>query len=96
MIGHTQPGQLDEAIRLVGQVFLPAFRTQQGFQGLLFLVDASTNRCLSISFWESQADVKAHEESGHHGEQLAKGTHLMVEPHQIVEQRQYYEVAVLA
>ena len=96
MIGHTQPNQLDEAIRLVREVFLPEFQKQKGFQGLLFLVDTSTNKCFSISLWESEAEMKAHEASGHHGEQLAKGAHLMVAPQQIVEQRQYYEVALLA
>jgi len=96
MIGHTQAGQLDEAVRLVGEVFVPAFKKQKGFQGLLFLVDPKTNKCLSISVWETEAEMKGHESSGQHGEQLAKGAHLMVEPHQIVEQRQYYEVAVLA
>src|SRR5438067_8274657 len=58
MSGHTQPGQLDEAVRVVREVFLPEFQKQKGFLGLLFLVDTSTNKCLSISFWESEADMK--------------------------------------
>jgi len=96
MSGHTQPGQLDEAVRVVREVFLPEFQKQKGFQGLLFLVDASTNKCLSISFWQTEADMKGHESSGHHGQQLAKGAHLMAAPEQIVEAREYYEVTVLA
>ena len=62
MSGHTQPGQLDEAVRVVREVFLPEFQKQKGFLGLLFLVDTSTNKCLSISFWESEADRKAREQ----------------------------------
>jgi heme-degrading monooxygenase HmoA len=87
---------LEESIRVVRDVLVPQYKTQKGFQGLLFLADASTNKCFSISFWETEAERKAHEESGHHAEQLAKGAHLVVEPQQVIEQRQFYEVALLA
>jgi hypothetical protein len=40
--------------------------------------------------------LKGQESSGHHGQQLAKGAHLMVAPEQILEAREYYEVTVLA
>src|SRR5436309_9411087 len=83
MSGHTQPGQLDEAVRLVREVFLPEFQKQKGFLGLLFLVDASTNKCLSISFWESDDDMMGLESCGHHGQQISTGDNVLLSLDQI-------------
>src|SRR5258706_13527609 len=41
---QTQPGTIDEAIRIAQDAVLPAARQQPGFKGVLALVDYSTGK----------------------------------------------------
>lgn len=85
-----QPGKLDEAVQTYRESILPAARQQQGFKGGLFLTDQSSNKAISISLWETEADMKAGETSGYYQAQLAKIATLVSAP----PVREAYEVSV--
>ena len=57
------PEQTAEGIRLAREQIPPAARLQDGFEGIYLLFDQETGRSLSISFWETEADMKASEEA---------------------------------
>jgi steroid delta-isomerase-like uncharacterized protein len=87
-----QPDKLTEAQIIYQNSILPEANQQKGFQGLLFLTDQATNRCISISLWETEDDLRASEASGFFQEQVAKLVPLLVtEP-----VREVYAVSVLA
>lgn len=57
------PDQTAEGIRLAREQILPAARLQDGFKGIYLLFDRETGRSLSITLWETEADMKASEEA---------------------------------
>src|SRR5437588_12693698 len=69
---QTGTGRTDEAIRLYRDAVVPAAKQQRGFKGMLQLVDRATGKGISISLWETEADLKASEASGHYQQQIAK------------------------
>jgi heme-degrading monooxygenase HmoA len=68
---HTQPGTIDEAIRIV-QDALPITKQQRGFKGGLALADYSTGKLIGITLWETEADMLANEANGYYREQVGK------------------------
>ncbi len=58
------PDQTAEGIRVAREQILPAARLQEGFLGIYLLYDRESGRSLSITFWESEEDMKASEELG--------------------------------
>ncbi|RYF69570.1 MAG: hypothetical protein EOO39_17320 [Cytophagaceae bacterium] len=42
----------------------PALKKHQGFKNSRFLVDSTSNRCLMVTLWESEADRTAAETNG--------------------------------
>lgn len=69
---ELQPGKIDEARSIYQDSILPVANQQQGFRGALFLADKATNRGISISLWETEADLRASEASGFFQEQVAR------------------------
>lgn len=69
---NIQPGKMDEAIRIYRDSVVPASREQPGCRHMQLLTNAMTGHCVSISFWNSEADQKASEDSGYMQQQLAK------------------------
>jgi heme-degrading monooxygenase HmoA len=58
---HGTPEHLEEAIRYLAA---PAsFRQAQGFKGNYLLVDRERGKMLTISLWETEADLQATAES---------------------------------
>ena len=54
---HGSPERLEEAINYLGA---PAsFRQAQGFKGNYLLVDRENGKMLTITLWESEADLRA-------------------------------------
>lgn len=84
------PGKTDEGIQIVRDSILPVTRQQQGFTGYLSLTDRTSGKGISISFWKTEADLKASETSGYLQEQLVKVAHLLAA--QMF--REVYEVSV--
>jgi len=69
---------------------LPVTRQQPGYRGYLSLTDRTTGRVISITLWETEADVNASESSGLLREQLGKVAPMLAT--QVV--REVYEVTV--
>ena len=72
MSGQVQPGKEDELTNIYRDSVIPAAKQQKGFKGGLLLVDPNTGKCVSISLWETEADMTAGESSGYLREQVAK------------------------
>jgi heme-degrading monooxygenase HmoA len=51
---------------------VPAARQQKGFKGIVYMVDPQSGDTLSISLWETEADMQAGESSDYYKEQTAK------------------------
>ncbi len=66
------PDTVDEAIGIYQDSYLPEAKQQQGNEGGYLLVDRTTGKGISISFWAFEAEMIAGETSGHHQKQLAK------------------------
>ena len=61
---QIQSGQMDEAVRILRDQTLPIMRERNGFKGGLVLVDSSNGRLMTISLWETEADLRASEPPG--------------------------------
>jgi len=88
------PGKLDEAVSLYRDSVVPAAKQQKGFKGLylLTLTDRNAGKGISITLWETEADMIAGENSGYYQQQLAKFKDVFGAP----PVREAYEVSVLA
>lgn len=70
--GQIRPGKLDEFVTETQETVRRVYRKQPGFRGFLLLTDASQNRAVAISLWESPADRMAHEASDHYQNRMAE------------------------
>ncbi len=89
-IGQTQPGKADQAIAIYRDSIAPAARQQNGCKGVFFLADRNTGKVMSLTLWESEADMTAGEASGYYREQVAKIAPALAAP----PTTEHYEVAV--
>lgn len=87
---QLQPGKIDEGVRLYRDSVIPAANQQQGFKGAFLLTDPNTGKGVSISLWETEADMRAGETSGYYQEQIAKFAQVFAGP----PTREGYEVSV--
>jgi heme-degrading monooxygenase HmoA len=83
---------MDQAIRIYRNDVAPAVSQRTGFLRLYFLSDRDTGRGISITFWQSEADMAAGETSGFHQQQVAKFKDVLGAP----AVGQTYEVSVQA
>ena len=67
-----KPGSMDEAASIYENSIAPAMREQPGFKGATLLANEDTNTAISISLWETDADMQAGEASGYLQAQFAK------------------------
>lgn len=89
-IATSLPGKEEEVLRIERDSIVPACKTQKGFKGLYLLQERKTNKGLTISLWETEADMKAAEASGFYQQQVAKVMGVIAAP----PVREEYEVAV--
>lgn len=86
------PSKVDEAVDLYRDSVVPAARQQKGFKGVYLLTDRNTGKGISITLWETVADMTAGENSGYYQQQLAKFKDVFGAP----PAREASEVSVLA
>jgi heme-degrading monooxygenase HmoA len=53
-----QPGKVDEAIQILRES-MPETRQQAGFKGAMALADRSTDKAMTISLWQTEAEAQA-------------------------------------
>ena len=70
--GQIQADKMDEAVSTYENSVAPAAKEQQGNKGACLLTDSKTGKFISITLWETEADMTASEESGYLKEQIAK------------------------
>ncbi len=70
---HVQikPGKTEEATRIYRDL-VPALKQQRGFKSALLLTAPGADKGISVTLWESAADIKATDDSGFYKENLAK------------------------
>ena len=76
----VQPSKFDEAVKLNRDSIMPAAKKQKGFKAFYGLTNRDTGKGITISIWETEADMKAAESSGFYREQLAKAAPLLAGP----------------
>jgi heme-degrading monooxygenase HmoA len=89
-IVQLQPEKAQEAIDLYANSVVPAARQQPGSQGAWLLIDRATGKGVSVSLWDTVADMEVGESSGYYQQQVGKFGPLMTAP----PVREVYEVAV--
>ena len=57
------PDRVDESIREGREQIVPAVRQIRGCKGLLYLVDRSTGKAMSVTLWENEEAMRASEEA---------------------------------
>lgn len=87
---QIQPGKTDEAISIYRDSVVPVGKQQKGFKGALLLADSNTSKAISVTLWETEADMKAGETSGYYQEQIAKFAGVFAGP----PVGEHYEVSV--
>ena len=89
-IAHSLPGRTEDVLRIERDSIVPACKQQKGFKGLYLLQDHKTNKGLTISLWETEADMRAAEASGFYQQQVAKVKDALAAP----PVREEYEVSI--
>jgi len=69
---QIEPSSKDEAIALYRDSVLPAAKQQKGYKSAFLLSDPNSGKSISISLWETEADMVAGEASGYLQQQFAK------------------------
>jgi heme-degrading monooxygenase HmoA len=87
---QSQPGKTEETTRIYRDSVMPVSKQRQGFKGAFLLTDPNTGKGVSITFWETEADMRAGEASGYYQEQIAKFAQVFAGP----PTREGYEVSV--
>lgn len=77
---QSKPGKLDEVVALFQDSVMPLLKRQQGFNSSLLLTDPATGKGMSITVWESEADLQAGDSNGVLLEQVIKVMPLLAVP----------------
>jgi heme-degrading monooxygenase HmoA len=86
-----QPGKIDEAIRIYRDTTVSALKQQQGFKGAFLLIEPNTGKGISITLWQTEADLQA-TETREFQVQVAQFAQVLAGP----PTREAYEVGVQA
>jgi len=87
---QVQPGKIDEGIRIYRDVVVPDIKQEQGFKGAFLLTDTTTSQIVSITLWETEADLKAAATNSLHQAHFAELARVVAGP----PTQQAYEVSV--
>ncbi len=85
----VKPDRVDEAIGLF-QGLEGLLNQQRGTKGAMLLVDRSSDTGISVTLWETEADMLAVESSGVYKEALSRFVDVFSAP----PEQAHYEVAV--
>jgi heme-degrading monooxygenase HmoA len=74
---QAEAGKIDEMVKIYRDSVVPAGKKQKGFKGALLLTGPDGSKGMSVTFWESEADMVAGEKGPYYQEQIAKLAGLM-------------------
>jgi heme-degrading monooxygenase HmoA len=60
---QIKPGKVNEFVEIFHTGMVPPTRAQKGFKGVTVLADTGANKVVLISYWDTEADAKAVEQS---------------------------------
>jgi heme-degrading monooxygenase HmoA len=86
------PDKVAEAANIFNNSVLPAAKAQPGFRTGYLLTDAASGKGMSVTVWDSLADLQANEANGFYQEQVAKFAPMLTAP----PTREIYEVGASA
>jgi len=86
----SQVDKMKDGIKIYTDSVLPAARQQKGFKGLILLTDSKTGKSITMTLWDTEADMVTGESSGYFKEQIGKFMQILTEP-PVME---HYEVSV--
>ena len=69
--GQTNIEKLDEVIKIWKEKDTPLMKSVKGYRGSYLLTDRKTGKAISITFWESERDAIADEQSKLHQQQVS-------------------------
>lgn len=69
---YIRQEMIDKFISIFEKSILPAAKSQKGYVGAELLLDRETGKGSVITYWETEADAIANEESKYYEEQLLK------------------------
>ena len=72
VFGEVRPENENVVVQHYRNWVAPAARQQKGFKGIIQMTDPNTGKTLSITLWETEADMKAGETSDYYKQQFAK------------------------
>ena len=87
---QIQPGKMDEALSILRDSLVPVMKQQHGFRGLLTLIDRDASKGMTVSLWETEADMRGGETSGQLPQLLTQVVHVFAGP----AIREHYEVSL--
>ncbi len=88
---YPHPDRFDHVLRVLHDTVFLAARREQGFDGMLIMNNRHAGTVVSITLWESEADMRASEASEYLQDQVSRViTHLRRPP-----EFEHYEVEVL-
>ena len=70
--GRVERDKRDHTIDIFRDSIVPTAKKQKGFKGAYLLTDPGDGRFISITFWETETDMRASESSGYLKTQLGK------------------------
>jgi heme-degrading monooxygenase HmoA len=86
-----QPDKTDEVMDILRTSVIPALKQQHGYHGLLVLTDRQTGKTITITVWETEADLQAGESSGFYQQQVVKVVPFVTAP----PSRENYEAPIV-
>ena len=84
--------KLDESVKVFEESVMPAAKSQKGYRGAYLLTAHQTGKGIAMTFWDSEENAIAGEQSGYYQEQLGKFKDLFTAP----PVREGYEVSLQA
>jgi heme-degrading monooxygenase HmoA len=87
-----KPDLIDETVKLFEDSVIPAAKSQKGFREAYLLSDSKSGKGVSITFWDSEEEAIANEQSGYYQDQVNKFKEYFTAP----PVREGYEVSVQA
>ena len=70
ILAQFRPEQTDEIIQLYREAVVPEHKKQHGSKGTMVLIDRATGKGISMTFWETEADLQASDEASPYYEKL--------------------------
>lgn len=79
-IFRVQPDKSDEALKIFRESITPAAKIQKGFKQVYLFTKPNSDQLVWLTFWATEADLKAAESSGFFKEQIAKTKDVTIGP----------------